>query len=97
MKYDNVIPLFPSESSQSALERKLQRELGASSRVFSQSFLEDVYGVLILTDWHDDTMRRLIQRPNLLQEVAWAVHNDDVLSDFFGQRAKDLILELMEK
>ena len=93
----NIIPFSPSESRQARLERKLQRELETPSQVFSQSFLEDVYGVLTLTDWNEETMHRLLQRPKLLQEVAWAVHNDDVLSDFFGQRAKDLIVALMEK
>ena len=92
-----VIPLFPSDSNQGALERKLQRELETPSRVFSQSFREDIYSILTLTDWSDDAMLRLLQTPNLLHQVTWAVHNDDVLSDFFGQRAKNLILELIEK
>jgi len=97
MESEKVIPLFPYVNRQELFETKLQRELETPSGVFSQSFREDIYSVLTLTDWSECTMRRLMQTPNLLQEVAWAVHNDDVLSDFFGQRTKDLILELIEK
>jgi len=90
-----LIPLFPSDCGESALEIKLKRELEARSEQFRQSFHEDVCSVLTLTDWSDDVMLRLIQTPNLLQEVVSALHDDDVFSDFFDQRVKDLILELV--
>ena len=78
-----------------ALEDKLNREFAKSKS--NDTFLEDVCGVLMLSDWSDDTLRRLIKRPNLLKKVALALHEDDVFSDFFEQRVKALTLELMGK
>ena len=92
-----VIPLFPSENRQGALELKLKRELDTPPRFFSQSFREDIYSVLTLTKWSDELMSQLILTPDLLREVAWALHNDDVFSAFFEQRTIELTLELMEK
>ena len=49
--------------------------------------------MLALTDWNDDVVSQLLQTPNLLQEVARALHNDDTFSEFFEQRTKELTLE----
>jgi len=92
-----VIALFPSVHGQGALESKLKRELDVPSSLFSQSFREDIYSVLTLSEWSDEVTLRLIQVPNLLQEIVGALHNDDMLSAFFEQRTRDLILELVEK
>jgi len=97
IRKNSVIPLFPSESRRGFLERKLIQELETPSALFSQSFREDIYFVLTLSEWSDEVMLRLIQVPNLLSEAARLLHNDDVLSMFTEQRAKDLILELAEK
>ena len=95
-KKSTVIPIFSSDCTQGALELKLNRELNAQSKLLSQSFLEDIYAVLLLSEWSDDVILRLLQTPSLLQEVAYALHNDDVFSMFFEQRVMDLTLELME-
>jgi len=91
-----AVPLFPSGSRRGALEIKLKRELATPPKFFSQSFREDVYSVLALTEWSEDFMLRLIQTPDLLQEVMRSLHNDDVFSTLFEQRVKDLTLELVE-
>jgi len=91
------ISLFSPLGRTATLEAKLRRELATPPRFFSQSFREDVYSVLALTEWREDTMLRLIQTPNLLQEVMRSLHTDDVFSIFFEQRVKDLTLELVEK
>ena len=77
------------------LALKLQLELETPSELFSRSFLEDIYSVLTLSDWSDDMLLRLIKTPNLLQEVARTLHNDDAFSAFFEQRTRELIIELI--
>ena len=76
-----------------ALEDKLNKELAKLNS--SNTFQEDVCGVLMLSDWSDDDLRRLIKRPNLLKEVALALHEDDAFSEFFEQRVQELTLELI--
>ena len=76
------------------LELKLRIEMEKPSEIFSQSFLEDIYSLLTLSEWSEDVLLRLIKTPNLLQEVAQRIHNDDMFSAFFEQRARELILEL---
>jgi len=92
-----AIPLHPSAGKKGTLEVKLRRELETPTTFFSQSFYEDIYSVLALTEWSDEVILRLIRTPNLLQEVAQLLHNDDVFSTFLEQRIKDLALELVEK
>ena len=82
---------------QEALETKLKKELARSPEFLKQSFLEDICSVLIFTEWSDDVLPRLIKTPNLLREVALALHDDDMFSEIFEQRAKKLTLELIEK
>jgi len=82
---------------QEALEAKLKRELAKSPEFLRQSFLLDICSVLILTDWDDDVLPRLIKTPNLLREIALRLHDDDVFSEVFEQRAIKLTLELIEK
>jgi len=91
-----VIPLFPSGNQRDMLEQKLNKELERPSNLFNQSFLEDIHSVLTLNEWSDDVMLALIKTPNLLQALARILHNDDMLSALFEQRAKDLILELAD-
>jgi len=76
------------------LELKLRVELEEPSELFSKSFLEDIYGILTLSEWSDAVMLRLIKTPHLLQEIAWALRNDDAFDTFFEQRVRALILEL---
>jgi len=90
IRKSEATPLFSSVT----LKAKLKREFEVPTRVISHSFREDVYHVLLLTKWPDDVVPRLVQTPNLLQEVALALHNDDVFSEFFEQRTKELTLEL---
>jgi len=76
------------------LELKLQIELENPSKLFSRSHLEDIYSVLTLNEWSGGVMLRLIETPNLLQEIARSLHTDDALSEFFEQRTRELILAL---
>jgi len=82
---------------QEALEKKLKKELERPSECFSRSFLEDIYSVLAVNEWNDDILLRFIKTPNLLREVAWMLHNDEVLSEVFEQRTVQLTLELIAK
>lgn len=91
----NVISFSPPIGRQEALEMKLNRELEEPTNLFSRSFLEDIHSVLTLGKWNDDAILKMVKTPNLLHGVAWALHNDDVSSDFFEQRARDLILTLL--
>jgi len=92
----DVIQLFSPKSQRVVLRAKLKREFEAPSRFSHQSFREDLYSVLSLTEWDDDVVLRLIQTPNLLRELTWALYNDDAFLDFFEQRAKALTLELIK-
>jgi len=78
------------------LERKLTIEFETLTRSPCQSFREDIYNFLILSEWSDDAMSRLTRIPNLLQEVELALRDDDSFGDCFEQRAKALTLELAE-
>ena len=78
-----------------ALERKLTIEFERLTRSPCQSFREDIYNFLILTEWPDDAVCRLIQTPNLLSKVELALRDDDLFGDFFELRAKALILALI--
>ena len=82
---------------QEALEEKLKKELARQPEFSSNSFLEDVYSVLTLTEWSDDVILRFIKTPNLLREVAWRLRDDDVFSAVFEQRAIQLALEVVER
>ena len=91
-----VIPLFSADDGNGALEIKLKRELDTLPSVFNQTFREDVCSVLTLSEWDDEVMLCLIQTPNLLEEVALSLHNDDLFSAFFEQRIGTLTLELVK-
>ena len=91
----DVIPLLSPAVQRIALRAKLKREFEAPSRFHNQSFREDVYSVLSLSKWPDDVLPRLIQTPNLIREVAWALCDDDAFLDFFDQRVIALTLELV--
>jgi len=80
-----------------ALEEKLKRELAKSPGLFRQSYLEDVCSVLTLSEWSDDVLPRLIKTPNLLREIALALHDDDAFSAFFEHRVRELTLELIKE
>ncbi|MCL2568085.1 MAG: hypothetical protein FWE12_01440 [Oscillospiraceae bacterium] len=80
-----------------ALEKKLEKELVQLSKRSKQSYLEDIWSVLALSEWSEEEIPRLLQTPNLLREVALTLQDDDVFLDFFEQRVKDLTLELVEK
>ena len=82
---------------QEALEKKLKKELAMPSEYFSRSFLEDICSVFAVNEWNDDVILRFIKTPNLLREVAWALHNDDALSEVFEQRTVQLTLELIAR
>jgi len=77
------------------LELKLQVELENPSKLFSRSSLEDIYSVLTLNEWSDEVMLKLINAPDLLQEIARTLHNDDAVSEFLEQRTRELILEFV--
>lgn|GEM_PF-1373749 len=94
IRKSSIIPLFPIDSDRGRLERKLILELQAPSKGFSQGFRKDIYSVLTRTEWQDDTIRRLLQTPKLLQKIARALHKDDLLSASFRQRTINLTLEL---
>ena len=69
---ENVLDLFSPAGQRMALQAKLKREFEEPSTLFSnQMFREDIYYMLILSDWSDEVVRRLIQIPNLLWTVAW--------------------------
>jgi len=93
----DVIPLLSPAGQRMALKAKLKREFEAPSRFHNQSFREDVYSVLALTNWSDDVALRLVQTPHLLREVTWALYDDEAFLDFFEQRAKEVTLELIER
>jgi len=88
---------FPSDHRRATFEMKLKQELELPSKLFCQSFYEDIYAVLTLRDWTDEHMLRFIQTPSLLQEVALALHNDNIFSAFYEQRIVDLTLKITEK
>ena len=88
-----ITPLF----SFAVLEKKLQREFEMLTRCCKQSFREDIYGVLTLTQWSDEEIRRLILIPNLLREVEMALNDDDMFLAFVELRTKTLALKLTEK
>ncbi|MCL2842104.1 MAG: AbrB/MazE/SpoVT family DNA-binding domain-containing protein [Oscillospiraceae bacterium] len=92
-----VTPLFHSTNRRHALKIKLKRELEVPCRVFSQSFREDVCSVLALSSWSDNVVSQLLQTPNLLREIAQALHHDDVFSEYFEQRTKELTLDYISK
>ena len=79
-----------------ALERKLTIEFEQLTKSHRQSLREDIYNFLILSEWPDDVMYRLIRTPNLLGEVELALRDDDLFGDFFEQRTRALILALVE-
>ena len=91
------IPFFHSANKRKALELKLKQELEAPSRFFSQSFREDVHSVLAFAEWSDDVVSQLLQIPDLLQEIARVLHNDDAFSEYFEQRVTELTLEYLAK
>ena len=91
-----VIP-FPADHRRAVLEIKLKRELASTSRLFAQSFYEDIHSVLCLNDWNEALIPALIQTPNLLEEVALALHKDDIFAAFFEARVIDLTLERIKK
>ena len=74
---------------------KLQIELENPSKLFSRSWLEDIYSILILDEWSNEVMHKLINTSDLLHEIARALHNDDVFSEFYEQRIRELILEFI--
>lgn len=76
------------------LEEKLERELPEPSELFSESFLEDIRRFLIHNNWENDVLCAIMEKKNVINELAYALHNDDLFADFFETRLRQLVLEL---
>ena len=97
-KKSDVIELFSLARQKRLLEAKLKREFEEPQKCCpGQSFREDVYSVLSLSEWSDDVVSCLVRTPNLLQEVTLRIRDDQAFLDFFDQRVREVVLELIEQ
>jgi len=78
-----------------SLEEKLEREMPKPSELFSESFLEDIRMFLLLNNWSDEVLCAVMERKNIVNELAYELHNDSVFADFFEARLRQLLLELV--
>jgi len=75
------------------LAEKLEREAKTPSSLFSESHLEDICKFILLNSWPDEVLAAIMNKPDIVNELAYALHNDDALADFFDARLQKLILE----
>ena len=75
------------------LEKKLQRELAESTGSNNATLLEDIYFIIAYSDWDAEVADSLLRMPDLLYNVALMLGNDDIFSDFYEKRVRDLTLQ----
>ena len=75
------------------LAEKLEKEAKAPSGLFSESQLEDICKFLLLNNWPDEVLCAIMEKENIVNELAYALHNDDVLADFTEARLQQLVLK----
>lgn len=76
-----------------ALEIKLKNELEEiSTDLFSKSHLTDIGMFLIGNDWDEDVLASLLSKPSVVRDLAHAFHLDELSSEFFEMRMRQLTL-----
>jgi len=86
-----MLQVLDRHQMEAELEEKLKNELESSDGLFSKSFLKDIQMFLLLNEWEDDVLCALLKKQGIIDRLAHAVYNDDIFSEFFEKRLKQLV------
>jgi len=93
----NIIDMNSQEFLANRLMKKLtaefERKNHPSFGAGYASLLEDLYNFLLLEEWDNDIINRLLQRPNILSEILIRVRDDEAFDNMFEHTMRNKIIE----
>jgi len=92
--YKNVVRNYQPESNKEKLNLKIELEFQANRQSRYSLMMEDIYNYIIWNEWEDNVVDRLLDKPNLLEELMFDFLTDDDFHDFFEVKMRELVLSL---
>ena len=83
-----------TESLKTLLREKAEKEYEALNPTRQSELLEDIYMFLLLTPFDDETIQKLLIKPNLLQGLCLRLLDDDDYADFLERKLQTYLQEI---